>query len=64
MVQQSSGELASTNPTTGAVTLLKEEREKSALAYFQAAATAARHVSIAAARKARCVGAEVRWRWT
>ena len=31
---------------------------------FQATATAARHVFIAAARKVRCVGAEVRWRWT
>ena len=32
------------------------------LAYFQAAATAARHMFIADARKARCVLAEVRWR--
>jgi hypothetical protein len=30
----------------------------------QAAATAVRHVSIAAARSVRCVWAEVRWRWT
>ena len=30
----------------------------------QAAATAVRHVSIAVARSARCVWAEVRWRWT
>ena len=30
----------------------------------QAVATAVRHVSIAAARSARCVWAEVRWRWT
>jgi hypothetical protein len=30
----------------------------------EAAATAVRHVSIAAARSARCVLAEVRWRWT
>ena len=30
----------------------------------QAAATAVRHVVIAAARSARCVWAEVRWRWT
>ena len=30
----------------------------------QAAATAVRHVSIAAARSARCVWADVRWRWT
>ena len=34
------------------------------LAYFQATATAARHVFIADTRKARCVLAEVRWRWT
>ena len=34
------------------------------LAYFQATATAARHVFIAAARKPRCVWADVRWRWT
>ena len=31
---------------------------------FQAAVTASRHVFIAAARKVRCVAAEVRWRWT
>ena len=31
---------------------------------FQAAVTASRHVLIAAARNVRCVGAEVRWRWT
>jgi adenylate cyclase len=31
---------------------------------FQAAVTASRHVLIAAARKVRCVEAEVRWRWT
>ncbi len=30
----------------------------------QAAATAVRHVSIAAARSVRCVWADVRWRWT
>ena len=30
----------------------------------QAAATAVRHVVIAAARSARCVWAERRWRWT
>jgi hypothetical protein len=30
----------------------------------QAAASAVRHVSIAAARSTRCVWAEVRWRWT
>src|SRR5580700_5174017 len=31
---------------------------------FQAAVTVPRHVFIAAARKVRCVEAEVRWRWT
>ena len=30
---------------------------------FQAAAAASRHVLIVAARSARCVRAEVRWRW-
>jgi hypothetical protein len=30
----------------------------------QAAATAARHVFIAAARKIRCARADARWRWT
>jgi hypothetical protein len=43
-------------------------RRKSAtglqLLKFQAAVTASRHVLIAAARKVRCVEAEVRWRWT
>ena len=34
------------------------------LAYFQATATAARHMFVADARKARCVLAEARWRWT
>ena len=34
------------------------------LVSFQAAATAARHVFIAAARKLRRVRADVRWRWT
>jgi mono/diheme cytochrome c family protein len=47
----------------GPVTLSDGEREKLNL-HFQAAATAVRHVSIAAARTVRCVRAEVRWRWT
>ena len=34
------------------------------LKYGQAATTAVRHVSIAAARSVRCVWADVRWRWT
>src|SRR5208283_2564987 len=34
------------------------------LEHFQATVTAARHMSIADARKARCVLAEMRWRWT
>jgi hypothetical protein len=42
----------------GLVTLLKEERKKAACPSPQA--TAARQVSIAAARKPRCVDAEVR----
>ena len=49
-------------PHTGFVTLLNEEREKDACRNLQA--TAARQVSIAVARKPRCVDAEVRWRWT
>jgi hypothetical protein len=32
--------------------------------WVQAVATASRHVCIADALKARCVLAEVRWRWT
>ena len=47
---------------------LSRYRMKSAidprLAFFQATATAARHMFIADARKARCVLAEMRWRWT
>jgi hypothetical protein len=43
-------------------------RSKSArelrLTDFQAAATASRHVVIAAARSTRCDLADVRWRWT
>src|SRR5271166_5673113 len=43
-------------------------RRKSAMGLqlwkFQAAVTASRHVLIAAARKVRCVWAEMRWRWT
>jgi hypothetical protein len=31
---------------------------------FQATASAVRQVCIAAARSVRCVGADVRWRWT
>jgi len=44
----------------GIVTLPWGEREASAVRNFQAAATAVRHVSIATARSARCVCAEVR----
>jgi hypothetical protein len=51
-----------------AVTALSHCRTKNAtrfcLVSFQAAAAAARHVFIAAARKALRVRAEVRWRWT
>ena len=48
----------------GVVTLSKEERKKPDLVLTHAAATASRHVCIADALKARCVRAEVRWRWT
>ena len=48
----------------GFVTLPNEEREEPSVAYSQAAATTVRHVSIAAARKPRCVWADVRCRWT
>ena len=40
------------------------EREVSALRSCQAEATAVRHVVIATVRSARCVWAEMRWRWT
>jgi transposase-like protein len=46
-------------------TFRRKKREISRrFARFRAAATASRHVLIAAARKARCVRADVRWRWT
>jgi hypothetical protein len=48
----------------GVVTLPLDEREASRLRNCHAAATAVRHVSIAAERSARCVWADVRWRWT
>ena len=38
--------------------------ERRRLRNCHAAATAVRHVLIAAARSARCAWAEVRWRWT
>ena len=50
-----------------AATALSRCRRKSAMGLqllkFQAAVTASRHVLMAAARKVRCVEAEVRWRW-
>ena len=46
------------------VTLPLDKREASRLRNCHAAATAVRHVSIAAERSARCVWADVRWRWT
>ena len=59
---------AKVNNETGRLSALSRCRTKDArslgLAYFQATATAARHVFIAAARKPRCVWADVRWRWT
>jgi hypothetical protein len=46
----------------GAVTTQRDERKKSAPRRIQAAASASRQVFIAAARNARCVRADVRWR--
>lgn len=48
----------------GAVALSNEGRARRAAREFQAAATVARDVPIAAARKMRYVRADVRWRWT
>jgi DNA invertase Pin-like site-specific DNA recombinase len=42
----------------------RRAQEFCAWADFQAAASASRQVFIAAARNARCVRADVRWRWT
>jgi hypothetical protein len=50
--------LTNTRTSAGLVTLLNEEREKLRITSPQA--TAARQVSIAAARKPRCVDADVR----
>jgi hypothetical protein len=61
---RSSVESSSVNPQSGVVTLPLDEREASRLRNCHAAATAVRHVSIAAERSARCVWADVRWRWT
>jgi hypothetical protein len=49
-------------PPAGAVTTQRDERKKSAPRRIQAAASASRQVFIAAARNARCVRADVRWR--
>ena len=49
---------------SGVVTPLKEEHENSGPRVFQTTATTSCHMFIAAARKARCVLAEMRWRWT
>ena len=48
----------------GIVTLRVVSARCQRLKSCQAAATAVRHVSIAAARSVRCVWAEERWRWT
>jgi myosin-crossreactive antigen len=48
----------------GTVTLPTRARNKSAGMLGSTAATTSRHVCIAVALKARCVVAEVRWRWT
>jgi glycine/D-amino acid oxidase-like deaminating enzyme len=53
-----------TMTSDGVVTLPAASARCQRLKNCQAAATAVRHVSIAAARSVRCVWAEVRWRWT
>src|ERR1700733_13833723 len=52
------------NADDGIVTLRVVSAPCQRLKSCQAAATAVRHVSIAAARSVRCVWAEERWRWT
>jgi hypothetical protein len=53
------------NGSEGFVTLLKIERGFFGLhGYNHAAATTSRQVCMAEALKARCVLAEMRWRWT
>jgi hypothetical protein len=41
-----------------------ENAKSQRLLTFQVAATATRHVFIAAVRRVRCVWAEARWRWS
>jgi hypothetical protein len=49
----------------GIVTLRNGRRGNAGqISLAQAAAVTSRHVCVADARKARCVLAEVRWRWT
>jgi hypothetical protein len=55
---------ASLRAGEGVVTLRVVSARCQRLKSSQAAATAVRHVSIAAARSVRCVWAEERWRWT
>ena len=52
------------NTPPGVVTLPNRVRNSFGSVMHHAAATASRHVLIAAALKARCVLAEARWRWT
>ncbi len=52
------------NGASGVVTLPWASVKRRRLRNCQAAATAVRHVVIAAARSVRCVWAEMRWRWT
>ena len=52
------------NTWFGVVTLPNQVRNSFRVRNASAAATASRHVFIAVALKARCVLAEVRWRWT
>ena len=49
---------------TGSVKLTNLGRSKPSGMLDYAATTTSRHVCMADARKARCVLAEVRWRWT
>jgi hypothetical protein len=62
------GVICNRSATAAQKRALSRCRRKSAMGLqllkFQAVVTASRHVLIAAARKMRCVGAEVRWRWT
>ena len=51
-------------PMNGPVTLPTKERDGPAALEISSSRDCSRRVLIAAARKVRCVEAEVRWRWT